>query len=385
MGSIEKGNIEFVVESGVLVKMIPMVNETIDAYIPKKLSDDVEIYAIGKHFCKGRYGKITIDNDITKIGQEAFYYCFAEEIVWSNGCNIIPERCFKDSIIGRISNIDNVEIIEQRAFDTSSIKELDWPSSCDVIPRYCFNNSMLEHISGINNVKSIYDSAFAYCDIEEIIWPSGCKKIPDSCFYRSKLKRILNIQDVTEIGPYAFALSKIESFIVPDGVKKISMGDFAWNYSLKSVICHDRVSLIEGSVFMGTGLKKFDWPLDCSVIPASCFRECSSFTDLFIRGGIISVEEYAFSYSGILYFDWPKTCNRIPSGCFRGSQLRDIVIPSNVEDICKYAFANCEKLSCVNLMSLLACDCDPRAFEASDGAKLLHPYYGGVKMVQKEL
>ena len=189
------------------------------------------------------------------------------------------------------------------------------------------------------------------------------------------MERIFNIQNVKSIEQRAFAGTNIESFTIPNGVNCIPEYAFTRTYSLKSVACHDGVRFVQSNAFKSSGIEKFDWPLSCKEIPDFCFQDCQSLSDLSVCDGLTSVGQYAFSGSGISHFDWPKTCDKIPSGCFYNSKLKNMVIPPNVKDIGKYAFANCHELDCVDLTSLVFCCCDKEAFSYSEKAEISMPYY----------
>lgn len=374
MVTIEKDGVKFTVRGDILIKMESDMELPVDVYIPSRFADGTEIKALNPGFCEGLYKKIVIDDNIKRIERRAFESVIAETIVWPIGCDVIDEKVFEGSSVEVLLNIDHVKTIRRYAFSKSSIKNFHWPSACTEIPEYCFSISKLEHISGIENVEIIGVNAFEYCDIKELVWPSKCHTIPYSCFYSSQLERISNIQDVTSIEKFAFAGTMLKSIVIPAGVERIVDATFAWTGPI-SIVCHDGITSIGDNAFMGSKIEKFDWPVNCPVIPSSCFHNCMQLSSFSICGNVTTIGRSAFSNAGLNGFNWPTTCDEIPAGCFAGSSLKDISIPSNVTKISDRAFADCCSLKCVDLSSLLCCACGEDVFTHSYNAKILMPYY----------
>lgn len=131
-----------------------------DVTIPSVLPNGQQIKSLGAPFCYGKFGKITISDDIDHVNIGAFMGCDADEIVWSSKCELIPPICFVKSKVKKISNIDNVTTIHVCAFAASQIKSIDWPKDCLEIPEACFYASDIEEIRGLENVVRIGEKAF---------------------------------------------------------------------------------------------------------------------------------------------------------------------------------------------------------------------------------
>lgn len=334
-----KSNISFNVVDGVLIKMkrlYPIGAKSV--CIPRTLSGNVEIKAIGPNFCEGEYNKITIDNKIKEVRSDAFRLANVREVVWSSGCDAIPTFCFSDSAITVLSNIEHVKYIGNYAFSNTSLKEFVWPSMCSEIPDSCFLNSTVQYVRNIRSVEYVGPNAFAGSNIAEIRWPSACHTIPHSCFSSSKLSKISNIQDVTVIEDFAFDTCMIEEFVVPCGVTKLPCGVFAWCERLKKLVLHNDITDIGNSAFSYTSVPSFEWPENCSV-----------------------VSDYCFSYS----------------------EVERISFHFNIEKIGRGAFSNCDKLDCVDLSCLMFCEFDRLAFDNIGSCKVLMPYYISPEEIDK--
>lgn len=132
-----------------------------DAFIPHELPSGEKITLITSCFCIGEYRKITIDDRISAIQEDAFFEADVEEIVWPASCRRIPACCFSCSTVSKISNIDNVCTVEERGFSRiHGLIDIKWPSACDTIPYGCFYSSTLKSVTNLDHVASIETEAF---------------------------------------------------------------------------------------------------------------------------------------------------------------------------------------------------------------------------------
>lgn len=182
----------------------------------------LSVTAVGKTFCRDKFPKITLPNTINRFCRNAFSGACAEEIVWPSNCYSIPDSCFLNSEIKRISNIDHVTDVGNSAFADSKIEEITWPSNCRTIPKKCFCNSSLASIDNIENVEAISFGAFKRTKIKYFVWPSKCYEIPDECFQGSLIENISNIDNITYIGDAAFC--------VASNVNQIDLSNIQINY-----------------------------------------------------------------------------------------------------------------------------------------------------------
>lgn len=185
--------------------MMENVGELCDAFIPHVLEPGVIIDTIDGEFCRGRFGKITISDEISNIRPYAFYGAVIEEIVWPASHTSIPLECFQESTLGTVSNIDNVTHIGTSAFAGCAIKKLVWPSKCFEIPQKCFINGRVSDLTNVGHVSSIGDEAFAGCSICRFDWPEGCEDVPTKCFEGSTIEIFKGAEHIERIGSEAFA------------------------------------------------------------------------------------------------------------------------------------------------------------------------------------
>lgn len=199
-------------EKAVLYDMINL-KEGNNVIIPSKFPTGEKIDVIGKYvYNQGMSkscGTVTISNEIRTVRKEAFGGLEAKKVVWSSGCREIPYRCFANSSIFEISNIQDVTSIESEAFAATNIESIAWPQNCHEIPMFCFDMSGIKEILNIEEVTKIGASAFSNSSLERISWPPRCPVVPDGCFHNSSLEELPDLSNVFEIGANAFSYTHI--------------------------------------------------------------------------------------------------------------------------------------------------------------------------------
>ena len=206
MPTVEYEGISFVInDSHVLTNMINCgIGKRRDISIPKQFPSGEVIKCLGFRFCVGEFGLVDVANGIRYVHSEAFAQSDVREVNWPSGCKRIPEDCFKNSNIEKITGIEKVTEIDAGAFCCTKLKELSWPHDCKIIPWGCFASSKISALSGIEGVEVIEDEAFCNSEIKELTWPDSCERIPTFCFFESAIRKLDNLKGVTSIGASAF-------------------------------------------------------------------------------------------------------------------------------------------------------------------------------------
>ena len=266
----------FITVDRVAKEIVQLVNKSgvkVDITIPDTLDDGTKLARLALNRCVGEFGTVKISDGISDVG----YGCFLltaniEKIIWSNGCNRIPDRCFVSRGIKEVTNI--------------------------------------------SHVVSVGEGAFGSCGIKKLTWPDNCKEIPDNAFQYSSLEHIENIENVTKIGKRAFCFTDIESFTVPKKITSISSGMLKGS-KCSEIILHRNVTNIKDSAFSGTKIKTFKWPEKCSTIPKGCFSCCKELTSVEGLSKVKKIKDAAFKgCEKLTVFDWPEACTEIPERCF---------------------------------------------------------------------
>ena len=198
--------------------------------------------------------KVTVEYDITSIGEYAFV-----------GCSGMTELTLPNSVTS----------IGGNAFEgCSGLTGLTLPSSVTSIGESAFSGcSGLTELILPNGVRSIGDFAFSLCSgLTELILPSSVTSIGESAFQDcSGLTKLTLPNSLTEIGKYAFrGCSGLTELILPNSVR--SIGDYAF-YScrgLTELTLSNSLTSIGKYAFKGCiGLEKIT---SLAEIPPMCGR-----------------------------------------------------------------------------------------------------------------
>jgi hypothetical protein len=218
---------------------------------------------------------ITIPNNVTSIGYEAFYGCSSiRSITIPNSITSIGKNAFQDcsSLIitkysgdvaswcdikfgscdaNPISNSNNLYINNQK------IKDLVIPNTVDSIRDYAFYGcSSLSSVTIPNSVKNIGEEVFqdcsslittkysgdvaSWCDIKFGSYNANPTSISHNLYINDQdIKDLIIPNTVDSIHEYAFyGCSSIISIQIPNSVKRIGEEAFAGFSSLTKVICN---------------------------------------------------------------------------------------------------------------------------------------------------
>jgi hypothetical protein len=144
------------------------------------------------------------------------------------------------------------------------------------------------------------------------------------------------------IGPGAFAITNIKSIIIPSFVTSIGNQAFQECSNLSSVTLPLSLKNIDNSAFSNCPKLTFiKIPSSVESIGNQAFLGCSTY-DKKIKGYIACKPPTGLSS---VIFISPSSLKTIGESAFSFSALTKIIIPSSVNSIGSYAFAECHKLS----------------------------------------
>ena len=304
---------------------------------------DNDITSIGQYafFMKNELLSLTIPDSVTSIDSHAFYYCsnLAKVNIGEGVTTIGKGAFFLCSSLKNIVIPDGVTSIENEAFEgCSSLTSISIPDSVatigDMAFRDCYN---LTSVSIGNGVTSIGAIPFL-----------GCKNL--SAFYgkfASEDNRYITVNGVLR----SFASAGLEEYHIPDGVIEIGKQAFD-GANLIKVIIPNSVTKIQQYAFTNcSSLIDITLPNTITQISYGTFQNCSSLTHITIPNGVTSIEGYAFSHcSSLIDITLPNTITQISYGTFQNcSSLTHITIPNGVTSIEGYAFSHCSSLTNVTI------------------------------------
>ena len=248
---------------------------------------------------KNEITSVTIDDDVTNIGDYAF-----------SGCQNLTQVN-----IGRRSKLT---YIGERAFQSCGFSSITLP---DDLP-----------------LTTIREAAFFNCQKLEKIDLTGCYRLTTiskwAFGYCMKMGTVELPYNLTDIGEAAFEFCyDLATIRIPSGVTRIEKNTFYYCTDLTSVSTTNNVTSIGVGAFEGCrNLKNFVFPTQITEISDSTFLGCSELTSVTIPSKVKSIGQDAFH------------------GC---SKLEQITIPKSVNYISAQAFYGCRSLTAVY------CSADP--------------------------
>lgn len=279
----------------------------------------------------------------------------------------------------------------------TALKSITIPGSLEETPYAIFDGCKnLSDVTIEDGVKVIGKSAFAACNsLKSIVIPDSVFNIDDDAFQSCEnLKDVTLSENLEYIGDNAFMHSGIENIKLPSGLTDIGEQAFAFT-PLKSIKLPDSLKSIGYVAFKGCrSLTKAYIPRGIMNKPNKMFYVCNALTDVTFDGeitkelydhltactpwgkkyeqnvtddfvildgyylskykgkdknpvipdNITAMSERAFENSDIDTVTLSLNIKEIPTHCFAGSKIKEIVIPSNVKQIKKFAFLKCYNL-----------------------------------------
>ena len=285
-------------------------------------------------------GVITLDGNVTSIGNHAFYSC---------------------SSLTSITIPESVTSIETYAFSyCSSLTSITLPDGVTVIGVAAFSGcSSMTSITIPEGVTTIVGAAFDDCSsLTSITIPEGVTYIGSNPFtgcvnlkefngkFASTDGRCLIVDGVLN----SFAPAGLTEYTLLDGVTSIGGCAFDSCSSLTTITISESVTSIGDCAFRGcSSLTSITLPEGVTSIGMQAFRECSSLTSITIPESVTSIGDYAFlGCSSLTSITLPEGVTSFGSHAFYGcSSLTSITIPEGVTKIGNHAFDSCSSLKSV--------------------------------------
>jgi len=184
--------------------------------------------------------------------------------------------------------------------------------------------------------------------------PEGITQIESYAFSnREDIVNVIFPGSLTSIGIYAFShCSRLKTVRFSEGLLSIGACAFIECQNLSSISLPNSLTRIGGDAFYGTGISSITIPANVEDLSGNPFRNCGQLSSIYVS----RENAHYFSDGNCIV---TRETNVLVSGC-TGS-----IIPRDVVEIGKNAFANCRDLVTLDLPGNLRCIGD-RSFEGCD-------------------
>ena len=255
---------------------------------------------------------LTIAEDVTKIGYDAFDACTAlVTIVWN-------AKHAADAYI------DGQYVYPIFSGIRSQITSFTFGEAVEYIPSYlCSGMENLTSVTIPESVTSIGYAAFYNCSsLTAITIPNSVTSIGSRAFYNcSSLTSITIPNSVTSIGTYAFYnCSSLTSITIPNSVTSIGEDAFYGCNNITSVTWNAKNC---NTYNIGSQVTSFEFGNEVEVVPSSLCKGMEKLTSVTIPNSVKTIGTSAFE------------------GCVR---LAKISLGTGLEEIATNAFAGCTRL-----------------------------------------
>ena len=240
-----------------------------------------------------------------------------------------------------------VEIGQSAFFGCKKLSYVSLPSGLRKIGKYAFYNCLaLKSITLPKSLQIIDEFAFAYMALETVSIPSSTEYVGGGAFSNSGLQWIVIPDSVTELGEgVCMGCHSLTAAWIGAGVKRLEMFTFAECYNLKDVYLSNEITDIFAYAFRRCySLERLDVPASVENLWGISFMQCTNLMSVAIDSNNANYTTVA----GSVYSKDMRELVMCPNG------VEAITVPDGVEQINRYAFHFCSKLSTVVLPASLS-------------------------------
>lgn len=261
------------------------------------ISDSVKFIGSNVFYNCTSLTSVTIGNGVTQIGDNAFYKCTSLRTI------IIPEN---------VTSIGKFAFENCSSLDSITIGKGVNRIYCSFIGCSGLKSVYITDLAAwcnINFVNNDYSNPLSYAKnlylngklINEFVIPDGVTKISDRAFYNCKNLTNITIPDsVTSIGSYAFyGCSDLKSVKIPNSTTIIDAAAFYNCTTLSSITIGEGVKNISGSTFYNcTSLSTVEIGRSVKTVGYNAFYNCRNLSDVYYAGTKNEWKNISFNSSG---------------------------------------------------------------------------------------
>ena len=367
-------------ENKTFIKQVQVGETWNDVEVEYEEIDNCAIEKGGDYLAFVRQGAV-IPDYIKTIGRRAFGMSEVKSIVFPSSVEEIEEDgCSNCDSLESVTLNEGLKKIGRWAFRETSIKQLRIPSSVEDIAGGAFQDieitvdsgnkkyevrgnclidkTTMKLVCGTKNsvipedIKIIDDWAFSDTDIKSIKIPSSVEKIGDFAFFSSKLEKLELNEGLCIIGERAFSETQIKGVSIPSTVKEIreaSFCDVAFTVAPENTNYESlRNCLIEKKTKkLILGGKKSKIPKFVKKIGTGAF-EFTQLKEILIPENVQVIEKFAFENCvNLEYVELKEGLKKIERSAFEGIKIKSIVIPSTVVEMDEMIIGFCDELETI--------------------------------------
>ena len=361
---------------------------------------------------------ISLPSTLTSLGYNTFYNCtMLEEITLSAGIEGIRASTFEGTAAYDNGWEDGILYISGYVVDSNPEKVngdiVIKNGTTDICYGAFYDCDNMKSVSIPDSVVNINNEAFSYCDyLSSVKMSANVKKIGDSAFYSTDIKTIDLGNKLEYIGSGAFCYTELTSVSVPASVKEIGENAF-YIYCLKEITVdsnNSAYSSLNGVLYNKAKTELIKYPENKDTENFSIPETVKTIKDYAFYGAdfsAISIPASVKEYEGTVFGDcgWLKEINVDSSNAFYSSDngvfynkdkselikipqsmeaetytiastvktireyagiycsdIQNLIMSKNVENIGYEAFYNCNGLKTVELNNVVSIESD--AFES---------------------
>ena len=258
--------------------------------------------------------KIVFEPGITHVPENAFFgFKKVTEVVLSDSVETIGKDAFSNcSALSKIVIPKNVKVLEQGTFTgCSSLTSLSYAPDCQLttINSYVFGTTALKEFTAPPNLTTIKPFAFANSKDLETVILDGSQLVIDNYAF----KECRNLKNV----------------VLGSGITRIASNAFSNCYSITNYESYAPVNIeLKGLTHLTTVIIGGD------VTKLPRFTNCSRLSSVTINAPITKISTSHFmGCSALTTITIPNTVKTIEDNAFVASGIRELIIPSSVEEM----------------------------------------------------
>lgn len=284
------------------------------------------------------------------------YYAENLREIYVRTARDVPEKAFYGfQNVEKIVFLTPVEKVRANAFSQcSSLVEIDVSNEIKTIGESAFAYTALTSITLPEGLIEIGAFAFTFTQIESVTFPDSLEALGQQAFFGSALKTVyINGTLLTDIPDSAFAYCEALHTVdmVNTKIENIGINAFMNTKALDSVTFPKTLRNIGYGAFNSSGIKTVMLTGNAlETIGEYCFQNCVNLEIVSVRGTVKEIPNGAFSgCTSLRSVSLSNGIRRISYSAFQNTALKTVTLPTSVETLGAYAFADCASLGVVRL------------------------------------